>query len=428
MNLLIKNPKTKNIIAEVSRYILATLFLFSGFVKAVDPLGTALKVEDYFVAFRWGDFRSVAFSIAVGLIVVEFLLGVLILMGVFKKVSRWGTLFFMGGMTLLTLYIMIANPVSDCGCFGDAFKISNQVTFVKNLFFLLPTVALFLFGDNITPVFENRILQLSLFCLGGIGVLFFIYENSIHLPLIDFRPYKVGCSLSELVLRPKDAPKDRYSYQFIYEKEGAQKVFDENNLPDSSWHYVDTKITLLEKGYRPPIEDFTILNEQWEEVTKDLLENKEYNMIWILAPHWSEVDKSSATIINDLYSFAKDNGILFYALSGSDEQTVARWKKETKALYPTLMLDAITLKTIARANPSVLFLKEGIIQAKKNLKDLHQDTYSQQVEAIFKSEKPIAEPILPRMLPLSLWFIITLLGILVPREPLSNKIFIQPNL
>lgn len=409
MNLLAKHSALSRCIGVTSQYLLAALFLFSGFVKAVDPIGTALKVSDYFTAFGLGGLRDFSLTGAVLLISAEFVLGILLLMGLFHRFTKWATLLLMSGMTLLTLYIFLFNPVSDCGCFGDFLKVSNSATFFKNLIFMVPTLFIFFEKREWQPPFRSQSLQFALLALGLVGIAFFIQQNLRHLPLFDFRPFRVGSSLAELVLRPEGAEEDLYRYQFVYEKEGREERFDMENLPDSTWTYVDTKATLIQEGYRPPVEDFTLLRD-FEDVTEDIVGSTNYDMIWVLAPRWEEARKETAKAINHLYQYASQNGILFYGISGSDPENVANWKKETDATYPFLLLDATTIRTMARANPSILFLKKGVIHAKLNARDLHQRSVASQAEQIFSSQKPIPQSPLPRLLPLALWLFLTLVG------------------
>ena len=414
-----KSYRATRFLGGISQYILAALFLFSGFVKAVDPVGTALKVSDYLTAFGLSALRGLSLSCAVGLIVVEFSLGVLLLMGLFRRFTRWAVLVLMSAMTLLTFYIFLFEPVGDCGCFGDFLKISNRATFLKNLCFMVPTLFLFIKKRAWHPSFGSRSIQFSLLALGLFGIGFFIQQNLRHLPLFDFRPFRVGSSLAELVLRPEGAAEDLYSYQFIYEKEGKKAIFEADSLPDSTWQYVDTQMTLLAEGYHPPVEDFVLFRD-YEDVTRELIGNQNYNMIWVLAPHWGKASKKTIEAINQLYKYASDNGILFYGISGSDEQEIALWKEKSAAKYPMLLLDASTIQTISRANPSILFLKKGVIQAKMNALDLREGGIEAQVNALFESEKPLSQNALLRLLPLSLWFILTLVGLIVARERLQT--------
>lgn len=406
-----KHHTTLRILGELSRILLALLFLFSGFVKAVDPLGTALKMESYFVGLGMEFLAPTSLVAACGLIIFEMMLGVALLMGLWRRIVAWATLLLMSGMTLLTLYIALYDPVDDCGCFGDFLKVSNSATFIKNLFFMIPTALLFYTrGYTYRPHFPTRATSYSLFLLALFGVCFFIQQNVRHLPLFDFRPFKVGTNLVELVSTPPDAPQDEYSYRIIYEKEGKEKAFPLDSLPDESWQYVETQEILVAEGYRPAVEDFAILRG-YDDVTEQLLSETKHQAIWITAQHWEEASKSVKGALQELQHYAKEHAIPLYGLSGSDSQATAQWQLETEAEYPCLLVDATTIKTMARANPAIFFLEKETIKSKINARDLKEGEVATQVDAIFASSSPSGEPWLPRLLPLVLWALISLVAL-----------------
>lgn len=404
--------------AEASRFILAGLLLFSGFVKAVDPWGTVFKINDYLSAFHWETLKPYASVGSIALIATEFLLGVLLFMGIWRKFTAWATLLFMGAMTLLTLYIALFDPVSDCGCFGDFLKISNTATFVKNILFMIPVFFLFRYKYKLTPTFQHhKTAQYSVLVLGIMAVSFFIYGNIRHLPLFDFRPYKVGRNFEALVSIPEGAPQDKYEYTLTYKKNGEEHTFSIDSLPDDTWTYVKTNEVLVAKGYSPVVEGFEILKDGIE-VTDEILKHKG-NVIWVISPSWKTANPKLAPQLNELFALSKKMGIAFFAISGSSQEEEAIWHRETKAEYSTFLLDAITIKTIARANPSVLFIKDGIIQCKINAKDLSPDKMEKQITQIFTAKKPINEPILPRTILLFAWVVTTLIGYITN---MNNKV------
>lgn len=395
---------------ELSRYFLAALLLFSGFVKAVDPIGTVLKTDSYFIAFGMDSHPMIAEFAGIGLIFVECLLGILLLMGKFKRLTAFGTLLFMGAMTLVTLYLAITNAVSDCGCFGDFLHIDNRQTFLKNLLFMVPAIVLFLGRKNQTLIFPTRASAWCVLGLGIFGTAFFIQQNLRHQPLWDFRPYKVGKNLAELTTIPEGAPQDVYRYQFVYEKEGKQHIFPEDSLPDDSWQFVETRELLVSRGYHPPVEDFAIYRND-EEVTEEMLKEAEGRVIWITAPLWEDSNERIYPALNSLYEVSHKAGIGFYALSGSDKDAEARWRGHSQAHYPALLVDATTLKTLARGNPAVVLMKEGIIWAKLDARDLESEALSEQISNLFSSDRPRQEPFFPRIIPIGLWLILTLAAI-----------------
>ena len=215
-----------HIIGSVSRRLLALTFLFSGFVKAIDPLGTVYKVEDYLAAFGgWFNyFIPAALPIALMLILLEFTLGWMLLTNVWTKVSSWLTLAFMLVMTPLTLYLALTNAVEDCGCFGDAIYLTNWQTFYKNVVLLVLVIILLLTKRHIPRTFLLTVEICLTLLAAGVAIGLMTYSLT-HLPPLDFRPYKIGNNIPELMEVPEGAPADEYEVRFIYERDGEQKEF-----------------------------------------------------------------------------------------------------------------------------------------------------------------------------------------------------------
>ena len=249
--------RVQYILSELSRIILVALLLFSGFVKGVDPMGGAIKIEEYLRVMGLGSWRAIAPVLSVALCSFEFLLGAFLLMGLWRRITVWATTIFMGVMTLLTLYLALFNPISDCGCFGDALKLTNWQTFGKNVFFMAITIVYLLtYRKASRPLRGTTAFVAEALLLLGWGI--FVGGNLRHLPLIDFRPYKIGASLRELTMIPEDAPQEEIEYLFIYEKNGLRETFNMEDLPDSTWTYIDRQERVIKEGYKPPVMDFAI--------------------------------------------------------------------------------------------------------------------------------------------------------------------------
>lgn len=374
------NNKPLSILGAAARTLLGLTFIFSGFVKAVDPLGTVYKIEDYLNAFG-GFFTQLvpaAPYAACALILFEFVLGVLLTFNVWTKVTSWLALAMMLVMTPLTLYLAITNPITDCGCFGDAIHLSNWATFGKNVVLLLLVVVLLwakdhLFATWVQPV--NILICVLAFCLCG-GLMTY---SLLHLPPVDFRPYKIGNNIPELMVVeiPEDAPRDEYEYRFIYEKDGVQQEFTLDNYPkkDSSWVFVEQTSKLIKKGYEapePPVHDFvlTLTDEETGDIydmTDEILEQDSVTLAIMY-----KIEKASRKMVaklNRLYEHSMETGMPFYAVTGSGEREVEIWRAETGAEYPILSCDGITLKTIVRANPGIVVLHQGTVADKYNLRN-----------------------------------------------------------
>lgn len=369
-----ENKKLHTVIGvwtNLCRFVLAFTFIFSGFVKAVDPLGTQYKIQDYLEAFGLSslipDFVPLLVSILLAML--EFTLGVYFLFGIRRKLSTALILLTMLFMTPLTLYLAIKNPVSDCGCFGDAVIISNWGTFWKNVFLLTAAISVFKWGNRIVRFVSEK----SQWLIAVYTLIFIIGISSYclyYLPIFDFRPYKIGTNISQAMEIPEGAKSNVYESIFILEKDGMKKEFTLDNYPDSTWTFIDSRTILKEKGYEAPIHDFSIMRiEDNEDITEQVIQNKGYTFL-LIAHRIEEADDSNIDLINEIYDYSIENGYDFYCLTSSLEDEIELWKDKTGAEYPFCFSDDITLKTIIRSNPGLLLLKNGTIYRKWSYNNL----------------------------------------------------------
>ena len=367
------NKKALHITGSIARTLLALTFLFSGFVKAVDPLGTVYKIQDYLHEGFGGVFQwaiPAAGVAAVCLIALEWLLGIAMLLNVRTQWTSWITLLFYCIMTPLTLYIAIANPVSDCGCFGDALVITNWQTFWKNIILLLLSICLVICRKAIPELFswwmEIIIALAALGCVAGI-----MGYSYTHLPQIDFRPYKVGNHIPTLMEIPDDAEVDQYEITLIYAKDGKEQTFTLENYPkgDPEWTFVDQKSVLIKKGYVPPIHDFEIETLEGDYITQDILESEEPVALVVMY----DLTKTDTTQLEKIMHMIHEYPRVYFLTASGEEEIFAfaeelGWDEETT--YSTFCFtDPITLKTIVRANPGVIVVQNGTIIDKYNLKN-----------------------------------------------------------
>ncbi|NDV46305.1 DoxX family protein [Paludibacter sp. 221] len=375
-----KNPplsKTTSTILTIIRVIFGAVFTFSGFVKVIDPLGSAYKIQDYLIAFgeSFGTTLFDAFiplALVLGIIqsVLELIIGLNLIFKIRFRLTVVLALLFMLVMTPLTLYIAIANPVSDCGCFGDALVISNTATFIKNVFLLAIIITLFIYRKKIHPVFTpaTEWLVLLLFVVAGTWLSVHSYR---HLPMFDFRSYKVGVNIPEAMEIPDGYPQDVYETTFVYEKDGVKKDFTHNDYPknDSTWVFVEQKTTLVSKGYEPPIHDFTIEDEYFEDITEDVLSYEGYTYL-VIAYDINSAPQKELIKVQRLYNKAvlsADTKV--YVLTASSDDDIEVLRGNTGITYPFYKTDPITLKTIVRANPGIVLLENGTIKGKWHWRD-----------------------------------------------------------
>lgn len=298
------------VLTQTGRILTGLIFVFSGFVKGIDPLGTAFKLEDYFTAFGAGFLDGLALPLAILLCLVEFVTGMMLLTGSFVRTASWMAALFMALFTPLTLVLAIFNPVTDCGCFGDAILLTNWQTFFKNIFITLLVVFIFIRRDDLTGTLSVK-AGLSATLAFSVLFLLFMRYNLAYLPVIDFRPYKVGTNLPEAMSVPPDAEPDRFDISFIYEKDGLQKEFTLNDYPadDTAWKFVDQKSVLISRGYVPPVHDFTLVDGQGADMTEQVIGSEADVMLMIAR----KLDKSDRDGLNRGY----DLGIKLREKAGS---------------------------------------------------------------------------------------------------------------
>ena len=310
----------RKIVVNVCRLVLAVAFILSGFVKAVDPLGTQYKIHDYLVA--WGladvvpDFVTLSTSVVQSS--AEFFLGICLLFAIRRRLVSLISMILMVVMTLLTLWLAIANPISDCGCFGDALVLTNWQTFWKNVVLLAAAVVVWRYPLDMGRII-SRSNQWIVMNYSAFFILVIIAGRSLYtLPQFDFRPYHIGTNL----------------------REGWQRMMDGEDSP-----YAEFFIERMDEG---------------EDITEQVLQDKGYTFL-LVSPHLEQADDSQLDGLNRIYEYSQDNGYPFYCLTASSQRGITRWQDITGAEYPFCLTDETTLKTIIRSNPGLLLLKNGVI-------------------------------------------------------------------
>ncbi len=347
---------------NICRFVLGGLFIFSGFVKAVDPLGSFYKIQDYLMAFGMISWFPKYLPLLIGIILsaIEFCVGIFLFLGIRRKIASTLALLLMCVMTPLTLYLALANPVSDCGCFGDAWVLTNWQTFGKNVVLLVAAISVFKGREQII-----RFITMKMEWMVSMYTFLFVFALSFYclqyLPILDFRPYKIGTDIQSSMQVPEGAKPSIFESRFILEKEGKKQEFTLENYPDSTWTFVETRTILKEKGYEPPIHDFSMMSlETGEDITDSVLSDKGYTFL-LVAHRIEEADDSNIDLINEIYDYSVEHGYGFYALTSSPEDEIESWREKTGAEYPFCQMDDITLKTIIRSNPGLLLIKDGTI-------------------------------------------------------------------
>lgn len=356
--------KARVIAVNIARILLGCTFVLSGFVKAIDPLGSQYKLHDYAEALGLSAYTPdwALLIVAVLLSTVEFALGLALLMAMWRRLVSKGILAFMAVMTLITVWIYVSDPVQDCGCFGDAVILTNGETLLKNIV-LLSCAALLAYRPLDMPRFLSKNMLWIFTDIALIAPLVLSTWCLYDLPLLDFRPYHVGADIRAGMEIPEGAEMPEFETTFILEKDGVRKEFSLEDYPDSTWTFIDSKTVTLKKGYVPPIHDFNIVTVDGTDITEDVLGYKGYTFL-LISPYLDAADDSNFGTIDEVYEYSQDNGHRFYCLTASGDEAIEHWKDITGAEYTFCQTDGTTLKTVIRSNPGMVLLKGGVIIGK----------------------------------------------------------------
>ena len=359
------------VITTVCRFVLAVVFIFSGFVKAIDPLGTQYKIQDYLDAFGWtGVFPEFVPFVASALLgMLEFCLGVYLFFGIRRIIAPRAVVAMMAVMTPLTFWLAWDHPVSDCGCFGDAVILTNWETFGKNVVLLAMSLVVLKWRRRLFPLATTRFDWL-IALYGFLYILCMTVYCYRHLPVFDFRPYYVGADIRQGMSIPEGEEPTEFETRFVLQKDGVEKEFTLENYPDSTWTFVDSKTVVKKQGYEPPIHDFSMIRyDDGEDITEQVLADEGYTFL-LVAHQLGQANQSRMDLINELYDYCLEYGYAFYCLTSSSDEDILKWQEDTGAEYPFCLMDNITLKTMVRFNPGLMLLKKGTVVGKWSIIDI----------------------------------------------------------
>ena len=361
------------LVKNLCRIIVGIVFIYSGFVKGIDPLGSDYKFTDYFNAFGMGWMNATTLFFSFALSLAEFLIGIALLFNLWVSRMAWGAILFMAFFTPLTLVLALTNPVSDCGCFGDAMILTNWQTFWKNITLLLLAIMIFVYRKEYKSSLP-LMGQFSFLTLAGAGMLCLSIYCYRHLPVLDFRPYAVGKNITEGMRLPEGAEPDQYEVTLKYKNKqtGEVQSFTEENYPwqdTLNWEYESSSERLVKKGYITPIHDLVIEHPTLGNITEEILEDDNHTILAV-AYNLTQSDMQYQPAINRLAEYAQEKGIRFYGLTSSSERDIETYKKRYHVPYEFCTADEIQLKTMIRSNPGVIILREGTILDKWAGKDV----------------------------------------------------------
>ena len=314
------------VLVNFSRVLLGLTFLFSGIVKAVDPVGTQIKLTDYLYAFGMGDsiLGSTLLILACILAGFEILIGAYLTVGAFSRGTSFITFLLMCILTPFTLYLAIKNPVQDCGCFGDAVILTNWQTFGKNVFLLALSILVFAAHKHIVPFMAERRHWLVTVIIVAVSVRFMV-TNIISLPVLDFRPYKVG---------------------------------------------TDLRAAVMEHDMR--FADFSIMDANLDDMTFELLADTGYTFL-LVSPHVEDASESDLDLVDDVFDYCAHWGYNMIGVTASGTEAVRQWTENAGAELKFMFSDEIPLQTIIRSNPGLVLIKNGVIVNKWSHADIPSD-------------------------------------------------------
>lgn len=353
-----------------SRIFVGILFIFSGLIKANDPLGFGYKLQEYFDVFHMPWLSPFATGIAIFLCVLEIVLGALLLFGFWSKKVATGLLAIIIFFTFLTFVSAAFEVVTSCGCFGDAIPLTPWQSFSKDLVLLLLIVYLFIHRNKILPITSNEGKQkIGLIVVIALSVIFSLYTYT-YLPILDFLPYKVGASLPDAMKIPEGAPKDEYliMYQLKNKKTGEKKEMSDKDYlkteiwKDNNWEIVGEPVQkLIKKGYEAKIKDLVISDASGVDYTKELIENPYYNLL-IVAYNLNETNEEAIGKLNALtLDLTEQFNIRTVMLTSNSAQDAEAFSKRNKLFAEIFYADAVPLKSMVRASPGVVLLKNGVV-------------------------------------------------------------------
>ncbi|MBD0833198.1 BT_3928 family protein [Aestuariibaculum sediminum] len=357
------------ILVALSRIFVGILFIISGLIKLNDPLGFSYKLQEYFSpdVLNLPFFEPYALIISIVVVVFEVILGVFLLIGYKPKFTVWSLLGMIIFFTFLTFYSAYFDKVKDCGCFGDALKLTPWESFTKDLILLIFVLILFVGKRYITPVFTT-LYTTVLALLSFVFSLWLGYHVLMHLPVVDFRAYKIGANIEEGMTVPEDAPKPVVEYQWKFNVNGKDEVITTlGDYPTVEGDYVSVETKVIDEGYQPPIYDFSIESET-ENLTSQFL--AEDRLIVIISYSLEKIEKAGAEALKSFVKEAESKGFKVIGLTASGEPAKQSINKTYGLDIAWYLCDEKALKTVVRANPGIIELQKGTIKQKVHWNDI----------------------------------------------------------
>ena len=359
------------VLVGVSRIFVGVLFIISGLIKLNDPVGFSFKLGDYFApeVLNLPFLEPYALVIAILVVILEVLLGVMLIVGYAKKFTLWSLLLMIVFFTFLTFYSAYFNKVTDCGCFGDALKLTPWESFSKDVVLLILILFLYKGSRYIQPFFSKGVRSISVF-ISLILCLWLGLHVLEHLPVIDFRAYKIGTNITKGMQTPANAPRAVYQYNWSFDVNGQQKtVINRGEDPKIDGTLLGVETSVLQKGYEPPIHDFSIERDGTDYTTQML---EEEHLLVVIAYNLNVAQNEGFIAIKEATDSALEKGYTVIGISASSTPETEKLAAKYDLDFKFYFCDMTALKTIIRSNPSIMSLEKGTILQKLHFNDVDQ--------------------------------------------------------
>ncbi len=353
------------LLRSISRILVGIVFIFSGFVKGVDPLGTAYRIEDYFIAYGMDWAMPLALILSISLCMLEFVLGVALVLNIRLKQLSWVLLILMSFFTLVTLYDAIYAPVPDCGCFGDAITLTNWETFYKNVVLMVFVFIIFRSRSKFKSLLENKGQNMVLI-IGIIGFSSFSIYQHEHLPMIDYREWKVGTDIT-----PDETPQEEIYLIYQNTKTGETKEYLSPNYPwndsvwMSEWEFIDQRV--VEVGGNQ-LHNLRFEDADGSDLTEEIIYNPSYQFL-LITWNINKFPPKAVNTIKTLVEEVSNKGYAIQGLTSSVQDDIKAFIIKNEINMAFYNADDIVLKTMIRANPGIMLLKDGLILGKWHYND-----------------------------------------------------------
>lgn len=368
-----KKKDRPDLLLWFSRLFVGFLFVFSGLIKANDPMGFGYKLQEYFQVFGMSFLNDYSTLIAIGICALEVIFGALLLLGVASIKVSWGLLILIIFFTFLTFYSAFFDVVTSCGCFGDAIPLTPWESFIKDLILLAFILVLFRKRTAITPLFKSSITSNVLTFLTVVLSFAFGIYTMLYMPVIDFLPYKVGNNIPKLMEIPEGVELDQYEiiYALKHKTTGEEKrvtdheYINENIWEDENWVIEgEPESKLVKKGYQIPIPDLVISDSEGNDLTTEIIANPYFNFI-VTSVDLTKLDTFDLLALDrinkTIRNLSTENNIRAVLLTSSSADDAKFISDQLDLVLEIFYVDAVPLKSMVRSNPGVMLMQNGFV-------------------------------------------------------------------